>query len=72
MGIQINYQNFVKKTVYFYKACRVGEDQHEGRLTFKYSWLLFTVYTVSLLKCVKPETSDQPDRETCALKCHYS
>ena len=19
----------------------------------------------------KPETSDQPDRETCALKCHY-
>ena len=20
---------------------------------------------------LKPETSDQPDRETCALKCHY-
>jgi len=20
---------------------------------------------------VKPETSDQPDRETCALKCYY-
>ena len=62
---------FCKENSIFLYNGRVGEDQHEGRLTFKYSWLLFTVYTVSLLKCVKPETSDQPDRETCALKCHY-
>ena len=29
---------------------------------------------LTLSKCsgnLKPETSDQPDRETCALKCHY-
>jgi len=40
---------------------------------------MFTICTVYLamsfnvykLDPVKPETSDQPDRETCALTCHY-
>ena len=26
---------------------------------------------VSINILIKPETSDQPDRETCALQCHY-
>ena len=24
-----------------------------------------------LAAALKPETSDQPDRETCTLQCHY-
>ena len=27
--------------------------------------------TVSINILIKQETSDQPDRETCALQCHY-
>jgi len=34
-------------------------------------WCIKWLKVKCLSYCVKPETSDQPDRETCTLKCHY-
>ena len=30
-----------------------------------------TVSSIESSKLFKPETSNQPDQETCTLKCHY-
>jgi hypothetical protein len=62
--------------IYMYTACTViYKDNKPYNIAFfnfdKHLSVNYGKPELRITNIKQPETSDQPDRETCALKCHY-